>query len=94
MHQKSLSSDGTVHNPGVESSSLSPATIMKISKPILAVSTPIGVAWAIVEAWRFHWYLAVLMVLLLTVIGGLLWMTLRTIHRERDAAGTDEAARR
>ena len=65
---------------------------MKVSKPILAVTTPIGVAWALVEAWRFHWWLAVLMAVLLSVISGLIWMTVRTIRREKAAADTGNGA--
>ncbi len=36
-----------------------------IAKPLLLVMTPIGVAWGLVEAARFHWWLAVLMAVLL-----------------------------
>lgn len=51
---------------------------------MLAVTTPVGVAWGIVEAWRFHWWLAVLMALLVAVIGAFFWMTVSRIRRERD----------
>ena len=65
---------------------------MRIAKPMLAVTTPVGVAWGIVEAWRFHWWLAVLMALLVAVIGAFFWMTVARIRRERDAASGPPAA--
>ena len=58
---------------------------MRIAKPILLVTTPIGVAWAMLEAWRFHWWLAVLMAVLVGVISAFTWMTLRRIRREQSA---------
>jgi len=51
---------------------------------MLLVLTPIGVAWGLVEAWRFHWWLAVLMGILLTVISLFMWMTVRRIRAERE----------
>jgi len=59
------------------------APLMKIAKPMLLVMTPVGVAWGLVEAARFHWWLAVLMGVLLTVIGLFTWMTVRRIRSER-----------
>ena len=56
---------------------------MKIAKPMLLVMTPIGVVWGVVEAWRFHPLLAMLMVLLLGVISLFIWITVRTIRKER-----------
>lgn len=56
---------------------------MRIAKPILLVSTPIGVVWGVIEAYRFHAWLAGLMVLLLTVISAFMWLTVRTIRREQ-----------
>jgi len=56
---------------------------MKIAKPMLLVLTPIGVIWGIVEAARFHWWLAVLMSVLVTVIGLFTWMTVKRIRAER-----------
>ena len=58
---------------------------MRIAKPILLVSTPIGVAWGIVEAARFHPGLAVLMSVLVGVVGAFFWMTVARIRRERDS---------
>ena len=56
---------------------------MKIAKPLILVMTPIGVAWGLVEAWRFHWWLAVLMALLVGIIGAFTWMTVKRIRAER-----------
>ncbi len=57
---------------------------MRIAKPLLFTITPIGVAWGLVEAWRFRPILAVLMALLLSVISLFIWMTVRKIREERE----------
>ena len=58
---------------------------MRIARPILLVSTPIGVLFGLREAWRLAGPgMAVLMALLLAIVGGFIWMTVRTIRRERD----------
>jgi hypothetical protein len=61
---------------------------MRIAKPLLLVTTPIGVLAGLREAWRFHWWLAILMGLLLTVISLFIGMTVRVGRREarRDTA--------
>jgi hypothetical protein len=56
---------------------------MKIAKPLLLVMTPIGVAWGLVEAWRFHPALAVLMAILVGIMSLFTWMTVRRIRSER-----------
>jgi len=56
---------------------------MRIAKPLLLVMTPIGVAWGLVEAARFHWWLAVLMAVLLTVISSFVWSVVKRIRQER-----------
>jgi hypothetical protein len=56
---------------------------MKIARPMLLAMTPVGVGWGLVEAWRFHWWLAVLMGVLVSVIGAFTWMTVRRIRSER-----------
>lgn len=67
---------------------------MRIAKPILLVTTPVGVVWGVVEAARFHAGLAALMTLLLGVVGGFVWMTVARIRRERiELTGRDDAAR-
>ena len=56
---------------------------MRIAKPLLLVATPLGLAWGLVEAARFHWWLAVLMAALLTVMSYFMWITVRRIRAER-----------
>ena len=56
---------------------------MRIAKPIIFTMTPIGVGWGLVEAWRFHAWLAVLMAILLAIISLFMWLTVRTIRKER-----------
>jgi nitrate reductase gamma subunit len=55
---------------------------MRIAKPLMLISTPIGVVAGIREAWRFHPILAVLMAGLIAVIGLFIFWTVRTIKRE------------
>ncbi|MEZ5474039.1 MAG: hypothetical protein R3E72_03440 [Steroidobacteraceae bacterium] len=50
---------------------------------MLLVTTPIGVVWGIVEASRFHWWLGVLMTVLMGVIGAFVVMTIRRVRRDR-----------
>jgi len=56
---------------------------LRIAKPLLAASTPVGVVWGVIEAYRIHWYLAVLMVFLLGVVGVFLAFTWKRIRREQ-----------
>ena len=68
---------------------------MRIAKPLLAVSTPVAVAWALVEAAKVHWWLAVLMACLVAVPAAGFWWVWRAARRERrdgDAAATARAA--
>jgi hypothetical protein len=58
---------------------------LRIAKPILLVSTPVGVVWGVIEAWRFKPVLALLMCALLSVISAFIWMTVRTIRREQQS---------
>ena len=45
--------------------------------------TPIGVGWGLLEAWRFHWWLAVMMAVLLGVISVFIGLTVRRIRADR-----------
>ena len=56
---------------------------MKIARPIILTMTPIGVAWGLVEAARFHWWLAVLMAVLVGVISLFAWSVVKRIRAER-----------
>ena len=59
---------------------------MRIARPILLVSTPIGVVFGLREAWRLAGPgMALLMAAMLAVVGAFIWMTVRTIRRERES---------
>ncbi len=73
--------------------SLSQGTSLRIAKPLLLVSTPIGVVWGVVEAYRFHPWLAVLMTLLLGVISAFIWYTVRVIRREQSRESIDNQSK-
>lgn len=55
---------------------------MKIAKPLLLVTTPLGVAGAIYEAYRQAGGLVFLLVALLLVIGVAMGSVILTIRRE------------
>ena len=56
---------------------------LRIARPILLVSTPIGVIFGLREAWRLAGpKMAVLMAAMLTVVGLLVWWTVRRIRQE------------
>jgi uncharacterized membrane protein YqjE len=57
---------------------------LRIARPILLVSTPIGVIFGLREAWRLAGpKMAVLMAAMLAVVGALVWWTVRRIRQER-----------
>jgi hypothetical protein len=56
---------------------------MRIAKPVLLVSTPIGVARGLYEAWKVRWWLGLLMAVLVGVIGVFSWMTIRRVQLDR-----------
>lgn len=58
---------------------------MKIAKPLLLVTTPIGVVGAIYEAYRLAGGLVFLMVALLALIGVAIGSLVFTIRREAAA---------
>lgn len=53
------------------------------------VSTPIGVVFGVVEAWRVGAWLGSLMLVLLSVLAGFSWITVRRIRAERDGQPRD-----
>ena len=58
---------------------------MRIARPILMVTTPIGVIFGRREAWRLAGpKMALLMAAMLAVVGALVWWTVRTIRAEKD----------
>ena len=67
---------------------------MRIARPILLVSTPIGVVFGLREAWRLAGPgMAVLMALLLAIVSAFIWMTVRTIRKERAHAQSESSQR-
>ncbi len=59
---------------------------MRIARPILLVSTPIGVIFGLREAWRLAGpKMAVLMAVMLAVVGALVWWTVQRIRAEHAA---------
>jgi hypothetical protein len=58
---------------------------VRIARPMLLVTTPVGVVLGLREAWRLAGPgMALLMAAMLSVVGALVWMTVRTIRKERD----------
>ena len=57
---------------------------MRIAKPILAVTTPLGVAIGLYQAWQFGPRLAVLMAVMIGGLGTLVWFTVRRIRAEQE----------
>ena len=56
---------------------------MRIARPVLLVTTPIGVIMGLREAWRLAGPgMAVLMGLMLAVVGAFLWWTVRKVREE------------
>ena len=57
---------------------------MRIARPILLVTTPLGVIFGLREAWRLAGPgMAVLMAVMLTVVGALVWWTVRRVQQEK-----------
>jgi amino acid permease len=56
---------------------------MRIAKPILLVTTPIGVGWGLYEAWKVGWWLGMLMAVLIGLLSLFSALTVRRIRRER-----------
>ena len=68
---------------------------MRIARPILLVTTPVGVIFGLREAWRLAGpKMAVLMGLMLAVVGALLWWTMRRVRAEHSADLAARQARR
>jgi hypothetical protein len=56
---------------------------MKIAKPMLLVSTPIGVALGLIEGYRLAGGLVVLMAAMIAVIGVAAGSVVMTVRREQ-----------
>jgi hypothetical protein len=64
---------------------------MRIAKPLLLVTTPIGVAIGVYEAYRLAGGLVFLMVALLLMISAAVGMLVATIRKEEAAARKEKA---
>jgi predicted MFS family arabinose efflux permease len=56
---------------------------MRIAKPLLLVTTPIGLAWGLYEGWRLAGGLVFLMAALICVISVAMISIVRTVRREQ-----------
>lgn len=56
---------------------------MRIAKPLLLTSTPLGVVWGLYEAFKVRWWLGALMAALIGVISGFSWLTVNRIRHEQ-----------
>ncbi len=65
---------------------------MRIAKPLLLVTTPLGVAGAIYEAYRLAGGLVFLMVALMSLVAVAMGSLVMTIRREERAAAANLAA--
>jgi hypothetical protein len=59
--------------------------IMRIAKPLLMITTPIGLALGLYEGYRLAGGLVFLMAAMMGVIGVAMASVVRTVRREREA---------
>ena len=64
---------------------------MRIAKPLLLVTTPVGLAIGLYEGWRLAGGLVVTMAAMIALVGASMLGVVLTVRREKRAA---EAARR
>jgi hypothetical protein len=65
---------------------------VRIAKPLLLITTPIGLAWGLYEAYRLAGGLVILMAALIAVIAAAMGSVILTIRREREAERRKDAA--
>ena len=58
---------------------------MRIAKPLLLVSTPLGVAWGLLEAYRLAGGLVILMAAMIGTLAAAAGTVVAAIRRERAA---------
>jgi hypothetical protein len=63
---------------------------MRIAKPMLLITTPIGLVWGVYEGFRLAGGLAFLMIALISLIGVAMATVVATVRREKRE---EEAAR-
>lgn len=67
---------------------------MKIAKPLLLITTPIGLGIGLYEGWRLAGGLVLIMAALMGVIGVAMGSVIMTARRERDEEQRRQAAAR
>jgi hypothetical protein len=60
---------------------------MRIAKPLLLVSTPLGVAWGLLEAYRLAGGLVILMAAMVGTLSAAAGTVVATIRREQAKSG-------
>ena len=65
---------------------------MRIAKPLLLVTTPIGLAFGLHEGWRLAGGHVVIMAAMIALVGAAMLSVVLTVRREKRAedAGRDE----
>lgn len=58
---------------------------MRIAKPLLLVTTPIGVVWGLFEAYRLSGGLVILMAAMIGTLAAAAGTVVATVRRERNA---------
>jgi hypothetical protein len=66
---------------------------MKIAKPLLLVSTPLGVAWGLLEAYRLAGGLVILMAAMIGLLSAAAGTVVATIRREQANLGGPRGSR-
>jgi hypothetical protein len=64
---------------------------VRIAKPLLLVTTPVGVVFGIHEAWKVGAWRGTLMIVLISVVAGFFWITLRRIREDASNAAANAA---
>jgi hypothetical protein len=59
---------------------------MKIAKPLLMVSTPVGMIWGLIEGWRMAGGLVFLMAFMMGVVGVGVAGVVRVVRAEQGGA--------
>jgi membrane protein implicated in regulation of membrane protease activity len=67
---------------------------MRIAKPLLLVTTPIGVAAGLYEGWRLAGGLVFLMTAFVALIGTAMWSVVRVVRREQQQQREPEQKKR
>lgn len=58
---------------------------MRIAKPLLLVTTPIGLAFGLYEGWRLAGGLVVIMAMMIMLVGAAMLSVVLTVRREKRA---------